>query len=402
LKTENLSFCDGLGSILTRRVEHGKHTEELPFVVTFLDSDTESTETTTSELGGLVTVEVGGFLGAVGQVEDSLGSTLGSDVSDTVLLDFSGNTLGDRVEGSVLDGLPAFLEDITGFGVTLESENGNLVDRVERLDVVGRSESGNSHHPVNINTFSGVRLADGKLVGSQSTGLVRAENVDTSKRLDSSKLLDDSLLLSEVSGTDGESCGGNDGKTDGDTDNEKDKDVVEQVDGRVFGSGDLETTEETTDPGSDNPEDDENEKRSTNVVHDSLEVTLVLGTLNESSSATNERTLGRCSDETIGLSTLATSSVVDSVTHELVDSERLSGNGRLVRSDDGVTLVVVLVHLVLFLAFLVVLVGVVNVLLTKALPFFILFGSVVVTNEVDIGRGNLTFFNNDLKRLLVN
>jgi hypothetical protein len=181
LKTKNLSLSNGLSGILTRRVEHGQHAEELPFVVTFLDSNTESTETTTSELGSFVTVEVGGFLGAVGQSENGLGGTLGSNVANTVLLELGGDTLGDGVEGSVLDSLPAFLENVAGFGVTLEGENGDFVNGIERLDIVGRSESGNGHHPVDIDAFSGVWLTDGKLVGSQSTGLVRAENVDTSK-----------------------------------------------------------------------------------------------------------------------------------------------------------------------------------------------------------------------------
>ena len=70
-------------------------------------------------------------------------------------------------------------ENFTSLGVTLESKDRNFVDGIERFDVVGRGKSGDGHHPVDINTFSDVGLTDGELVGSESTGLVRAENVDT-------------------------------------------------------------------------------------------------------------------------------------------------------------------------------------------------------------------------------
>jgi hypothetical protein len=152
--------------------------------------------------------------------------------------------------------------------------------------------------------------------------------------------------------------------------------------------------EETTDPGEDNPEDDENEKRGTDVVHDGLEMTLVLGTQNERSSATDERALGRGSGESVSLSTLATGGVVESVTDVLVGSERLSGDGRLVTSDDGVTLVgnLITVHLVLLLGS----VGVVRVLVTEELPLLETGWVVVVTDQRSIGRNNFTFLDDEL------
>lgn len=178
-ETENLGFSDGGGGILTRRVEHGQHAEQLPVSVAFLNANTEGTETTTSKLSGLGLVHIGIFLGAGREVEDSLGGTLGASVADTILDDDSSDTLGDGVERSEFLGLPALGEDLLGSWVTLESENGDLVNRIKRLDVVGRSESGNSHHPVDINTLSHEWLTDGELIGSERTGLVGAENIDT-------------------------------------------------------------------------------------------------------------------------------------------------------------------------------------------------------------------------------
>ena len=62
--TELLGLDDGLGGILTRRVEHGKHAEQNPGFVILLISDTERAETTTGEFGSLVSEEVGLLLGA--------------------------------------------------------------------------------------------------------------------------------------------------------------------------------------------------------------------------------------------------------------------------------------------------------------------------------------------------
>jgi len=178
-ETENLGFSDGGGGILTGRVEHGQHAEQLPFSITFLNGNTEGTETTTSELSGLGLVHIGVFLGAVGQIEDSLGGTLGASVTNTILDDNSSDTLGDRVERSEFLCLPALRKDLLGSWVTLESENGDFVNWVEGLDVVGRSESGDSHHPVDINAIGDEWLTDGELIGSERTGLVGAENIDT-------------------------------------------------------------------------------------------------------------------------------------------------------------------------------------------------------------------------------
>ena len=194
--TELLGLNDGLSGILTRGVEHGQETEKNPVTVVLLVSDTERSETTASELGGLLLVEGSGDLIAVGEVDNGLGGTLGADVLVTTHVADSGDTLGDGVEGSELLSLPAHVEDLTSLGVAADGKNGNLVNGVERLQVVGRGKSSDSHHPVDVLALSDVGLTERELVGSERTSLVRAENIDTSKRLNSSELLDDSLLLS--------------------------------------------------------------------------------------------------------------------------------------------------------------------------------------------------------------
>lgn len=398
--TKLLSLDDGLGGVLTWRVEHGKHTEEDPWLVVLLVGDTEGAETTASELGSLVTEEIGGILVAVGQGENGLGGTLGASVAVTTERADSGNTLRDRVERSELLSLPVILEDLTGLGVALEGEDGDLVDGVEGLQVVGRGKSSDSHHPVDILALGDERLTDRELVGSEGTGLVGAEDVDTGEGLNGGELLDDSLLLGEVGGTDGESGGGDDGKTDRDTDDEEDKGVVEKVDGRVLWGRDLQMAEETTDPGEQDPEDDKDEKRSSDGVHDGLEVTLVLGALDESSGATDERVLGGGEGNSVGLAALATGGVVDDIAHVLVDGERLAGDGRLVTSDDGVALVED--TLLALLAFLVlraswVLLWVQLVLLTELLVGSKVFWGVVVANETGVGGNSRTFLDDDLK-----
>ena len=396
--TELLGLDDGLGSVLTGRVEHRKHTEKDPGLVVLLVGDTERAETTASELGSLVSEEVGGSLVAFGQVEDSLGSTLGASVGVTTESADSSNTLGDGVEGGEFLGLPFVLEDLTSLGVTLEGKDGNLVDGVEGLDVVRRSESGDGHHPVDVLALGDERLTDGKLVGSESTGLVRAENINTSKGLDGSELLDDSLLLGEVSGTDGESGGGNNGKTDGDTDDQEDQSVAEESVLGVFGGGNVQVAEETTDPGHEDEEHDEDEKSRTDGVHDGLEVTLVLGASDESSSATDERVLSGGNDNSVGLSALATSGVVDDIAHVLVDSERFTGDGRLISGDDGDALVgnTGLLTLTLLRA-RGVLLGVQGVLLTELLVLGEVLGGIVFTDKTGVtGAGHALLDDDDI------
>lgn len=400
--TELLSLNNGLSGIFTGRVEHGHETEEDPVTVVLLVSDTEGTETTTSELGGLLLVEAGSLLIAVGKVDNGLGGTLGADVLVTTHVADGSDTLGDGVEGSELLGPPAHVKDLASLGVAADGEDGDLVNGVERLQVVGRGKGGDSHHPVDILALSDVGLTERELVGSKSTGLVRAENVNTSEGLNGSELLDDSLLLSEVGGTDSEGGGGDDGKTDGDTDNEEDQSVVEKSGGLVSSltvNGNGQVTEEATDPGEQDEEHDEDEKRRTNGVHDSLEVTLVLSALDERSSATDERVLGRGEDDTVGLAALAASGVVSDFAHVLVDGKRFTSDGRLIASNKRVALSdgVLLVELLLINVILLVLwVAVMELVLLLELHVELkVFGVVITADEADITGDGKTFLDND-------
>ncbi|GKT48036.1 uncharacterized protein ColSpa_08217 [Colletotrichum spaethianum] len=396
LETESLGLENGLAGIAARGVEEGQHAEHLPGAILLLDGDGEGTETTAGELSGLLLEESGLLLSAVGEGEDGLGGTLGASVTDTTVGGDGGDTLGDGVEGGELLGLPAVRDELLGLRVTLEGEDGDLVDGVQGLDVVRRGESGDGHHPVDVNTLHDERLADGQLVGSEGTGLVGAEDVDTSQGLDGSELLDDGLLLGEVGSTDGEGGGGNTGQTDGDTDDEENQSVVEQVDGSAL-LGDLNGAVESTNPGSEDKDDDKSEKRSTDRVHDGLEVTLVLGALDEGGGLSNERGLGAVGDDTESLAALATGGVVAGVGHELVDGERLTSHGRLVNGDDGVSELGVGVLLITLLELLAA--GGHDILgLELSLVGGVAGGVLVVANQLAISGDDVAFLNDDLER----
>lgn len=322
-----------------------------------------------------------------------------------------GDTLGDRVEGHVFLGLPALLQDLTSLGISLQSEDGDLVDGVESLKVVGRSKSSAGHHPVDILAFGNVWLTDGQLIGSQSTGLVRAQNINTleyvrinhqnveratySQGLDGGELLDNCLLLGQVGSTDSQGGCRDHGQTDGNTDDEEDKGVVKQVDGTLFGGCDGKVAEETTNPCGQDEKDDQNEQGGTDGVHDGLEVTGITGTLDERSSFTDERTTGRLSDNRVGFASFAASGVVADITHVLVDSQRFTGDGRLISSNDGDTdvmfLIVIRVGVIL---------GVVSLrVVDHFLVFFKVVGLVKVADQTGFTGDNGTFFQNELRRV---
>lgn len=81
-----------------------------------------------------------------------------------------------------------------------------------------------------------------------------------SKRLNGSKLLNNSLFLGEISSSDSQCGGCDDGKTDWNTNNQENQSVMEKIVGRVLRSGNLQVTEETTDPCSQNPADDQDQE----------------------------------------------------------------------------------------------------------------------------------------------
>jgi hypothetical protein len=206
--------------------------------------------------------------------------------------------------------------------------------------------------------------------------------------------LNDSLLLGEVGSSDSESGRGNDWQTDGNTNNEEDKGVVEQVDGGVLWGGNVQVVEETADPCNQDEEDDQNQERRADAVHDSLEVTLVLGTRDERSSATDEGHLGGVGDEGISLSTLATSCVVDGIGDVLVDSERFSGHGRLINGKKSVAGAVLLSHLIV----IALLVGrLASLSFQLAEIFLVTVGVVVGRDNARVGWDDLSILNDDLE-----
>ena len=74
-------------------------------------------------------------------------------------------------------------------------------------------------------------------------------------------------------------------------------------------------------------------------------MTLLVGAEDEGGGATDEGLLGDVGDEDVAATALAGRRVVDGVADELVDRERLAGDGRLVGREDRVALVDALVVL---------------------------------------------------------
>lgn len=207
--------------------------------------------------------------------------------------------------------------------------------------------------------------------------------------------MDDSLLLGEVCGTDSQSSGSDDWQTDWNTDNQEDKGVVEQVDGRALGSGDLQVAEETADPGNENPTNDQNQERRANGVHDSLEVTLILCSRDESCSATDERHLGRVGDNAESLSTLATGSVVDDICDVLVNREGFSSHGRLINGKKSVARAVFLVSIIILVLALCV-TGFATLSFEFGKVGLVSVGVVICADNSGISGNDLTIFDDNL------
>lgn len=157
------------------------------------------------------------------------------DTDDTLTLrglDNSLDLLGDRVEGVEVENL-VLGENTLSAGVELQGLEESLVDSVNTLLLAGSSQTSSEHQVIRLNTSNTEGLSERELVLGQSTGLVRAEDLDTSKRLNGRELLDDSLFLGEVSGTDSHGGGNDSGKTDGDTDDSNSESETENVDDTV-------------------------------------------------------------------------------------------------------------------------------------------------------------------------
>jgi hypothetical protein len=226
-------------------------------------------------------------------------------------------------------------------------------------------------------------------------GKKKRGRITYSERFNGGELLHNGFLLGEISCTNGQSSGCNDWQTDRDTHDQEDKGVVQQVVRATFGRRNLEMMEETTNPGCDNPADDQNQERRADGVHDSLEMALIFSSSNERCCATNEGHPGGVGNNGICLSTLATRSVVDNVGHVLVDRKRLSGHGRLIDGEDSIA------RAVLFAANLVVIFSFVfNFLASLSLKLLLevcpAIGVIVGGNNSCISGDDLTVLDDDL------
>jgi hypothetical protein len=109
--------------------------------------------------------------------------------------------------------------------------------------------------------------------------------------------------------------------------------------------------------------------------------------------------LSSCDDDTVGLAALAASGVVGDFTHVLLDSERFTGNGRLIAGNKGMALGngVLLIELLLVdIVLLVIWVTVVELVLSLKLHVQLeVFGVVVVADKADITGDGRTLLDDD-------
>ena len=332
-ETKALGFVNGAGGIVTRGVRAGHDAENLPRALTSLAGDTKRTETTGGELGDLVLVGLVDLLGDgvvlldCGKNEE--GGTL--DTGDALALrrlDNGGNLLGDGVEGVELKHL-VLAENALGTGVVAEGLEESLVDGVNTLLLAGSGQAGSQHEVIGVNTGDGVGLRERKLVLGEGTSLVRAENLDTGKRLNGRELLDDSLLLGEVGSTDSHGGGNDGGKTDGDTNDSDGK-------GELKNGDNADGSVERGNPDHQVGQDDKNEEHGTNAVENLSEVTSTgRSARDKGGGATNEGAVTSGGNDDEGLTTLDGGRSIAGVTIVLVDGERFTSNGGLINLEEG-------------------------------------------------------------------
>lgn len=332
-ETQALGFVDGAGSVVTGRVRAGHDTENLPSTLTTLAGNTKRAETTGSELGDTVLVGTVNLLRDGVVLLDSLENEERSSLDTDDALALGGlhdglDLLGDGVERLEVKDL-VLGEDALGTGVELERLEESLVDSIDTLLLAGSGQASSKHQIIGLNTGDSEGLSERELVLGQGTGLVGAQNLDTSKGLDGRKLLDNSLLLGEVGSTDGHGGGDDSGKTDGDTDNGDGQGESENVDNAV---GSV----ERGNPDDEECEDDKNKQNCANAVQDLSEVagsTRRLG--DQSSGTTDEGVVTGSSDNHESLSTLDSGRSIAVVALVLIDSQRLTSDGRLINLDEA-------------------------------------------------------------------
>lgn len=173
--------------------------------------------------------------------------------------------------------------------------------------------------------------------------------------------------------------------------------------------------EESSDPGYEDPEHNENEKRGSNVVHDSLEVALILGSLHKVCSAADERLFSSGLNKGKGLASFAASSIVDHIAKILLDSKRLASNSRLINGCERTASIVVWLLLmtvlmgimfcrcVMILFFVCTISKFIFLVATVEFIFgsetfvqFKVFGTCIVANKTSICSDGTAFLNNEL------
>lgn len=333
-QTENLGLVDGAGSVVTRGVRARHDTEDLPSTLTTLAGNTKGSETTGSELGDTVLVSLVDSLGdgvvLLDGLENEKRSTL--DAGDALTLgrlDEGLDLLGNGVEGVELEDL-VLGQDTLGTGVVLEGLEESLVNGVDTLLLAGSGQAGSKHQVIGLDALDGVWLRKRQLVLGQCTGLVRAQNLNTSQRLDGGELLDDGLLLGEVGSTD--SHGGRDDgrKTDGDTDDGDGQGEAENVNNAVGAV-------EGGDPDDQEGDNNKNQQNCTDTVKHLSKVTSATSGLgDERSGTTDESVVTGSSDDHEGLTTLDGGRSIAVVALVLVDSERLASDGGLINLKEGI------------------------------------------------------------------
>ena len=333
-QTEVLGFVDSAGSVVTRRIRAGHDTENLPSTLTTLAGNTKRTETTGGEFSDTVLVSLVNLLrdGVVflDSLENEERSTL--DTGDALTLGGLNeglDLLGDGVEGVEVDDL-VLGEDVLGTGVVLEGLEESLVNGVDTLLLAGSGQAGSQHEVIGVNALDSVGLRERELVLGQGTGLVRAENLDTSEGLNGGELLHDSLLLGEVGSTDSHGGGNDSGKTDGDTNNGDGEGEAENLDNTVGAV-------ERRNPDDQESDDDEDQENCTNAVENLSEVTSATSGLGDKGSgATDEGVVTSGSNDEESLTTLDSGGSVAVVTLVLVDGERLTGDGGLINLEESI------------------------------------------------------------------
>ncbi len=333
-ETETLGLVDSAGSVVTRGVRAGHDSENLPSTLTTLAGNTKRTETTGSKLGDAVLVSLVDVLGDGVVLLDSLENeergTL--DTDDALALGRLNNSLdllGDGVKGVEVDNL-VLGEDRLGAGVELEGLEESLVNGIDTLLLAGSSQASSKHQVIGVNALDGEGLGERQLVLGQGTGLVGAENLDTSKGLNGGELLDNSLLLGKVGGTDGHGGGDDSGETDRDTDNGDGQGEAKDIDNAVGAV-------EGRNPDDEESQDDEDQKNRANAVENLGEMTSATSGLgDESSGATDEGVVTGGGDDDEGLTTLDGGGGVAVVALVLVDSKGLTSNGGLINLEESI------------------------------------------------------------------